>query len=60
LEFFLILSHKKFEELDKDSDILKICLSLEFVHAYSLLQDDMPCMDNDILRRGQPTVWSKY
>jgi len=60
LEFYLILSHKKFEELDSNSDILKVCLALEFVHAYSLLQDDMPCMDNDVLRRGQPTVWSKY
>lgn len=60
LEFYLLLSHKKLENLDKNSDILKVCLALEFVHAYSLLQDDMPCMDNDVLRRGQPTVWSKY
>ena len=60
LEFYLILSHKKFEELDSNSDILKVCLALEFVHAYSLLQDDMPCMDNDILRRWRTTVWAKY
>lgn len=60
LEFFLALKHEKFENLNKDSDILKVCLALEFVHAYSLLQDDMPCMDNDTLRRGQATVWSKY
>ena len=60
LEFYLILSNKKLEDLDEEFDILKVCLALEFVHAYSLLQDDMPCMDNDVLRRGQPTVWSKY
>ncbi|MDQ7008758.1 MAG: polyprenyl synthetase family protein [Candidatus Gracilibacteria bacterium] len=60
LEFYLILTNKKLEELDSSSDIIKVCLSLEFIHTYSLLQDDMPCMDNDILRRGKPTVWSKY
>jgi len=60
LEFYLILSHKKIEDLDKNSDILKVCLALEFVHTYSLLQDDMPCMDNDSLRRWQATVWSKF
>lgn len=30
--------------------------AVEFVHAYSLVHDDMPCMDDDVLRRGQPTV----
>jgi farnesyl diphosphate synthase len=30
--------------------------SLEMIHAYSLVHDDMPCMDNDVLRRGKPTV----
>jgi farnesyl diphosphate synthase len=30
--------------------------ALEMIHAYSLVHDDMPCMDNDVLRRGQPTV----
>src|SRR5258706_10748448 len=31
-------------------------LAVEFVHAYSLIHDDLPCMDNDVLRRGKPTV----
>jgi farnesyl diphosphate synthase len=30
--------------------------SVELIHAYSLVHDDMPCMDNDVLRRGKPTV----
>jgi farnesyl diphosphate synthase len=30
--------------------------ALEMIHAYSLVHDDMPCMDNDVLRRGKPTV----
>jgi farnesyl diphosphate synthase len=34
--------------------------ALECVHAYSLVHDDLPAMDNDELRRGQPTVWKAY
>lgn len=34
--------------------------AVELVHAYSLVHDDLPCMDNDTLRRGQPTVWVAY
>ena len=30
--------------------------AVELIHAYSLVHDDMPCMDNDVLRRGKPTV----
>ena len=35
-------------------------LSLEMIHSYSLVHDDMPSMDNDVLRRGQPTVHVQY
>ena len=31
-------------------------LAVEFVHVYSLIHDDLPCMDDDVLRRGTPTV----
>jgi len=31
-------------------------LAVEFVHVYSLIHDDLPCMDDDVLRRGKPTV----
>ncbi len=34
--------------------------AVELIHAYSLIHDDMPCMDNDILRRGKPTVHVAY
>jgi farnesyl diphosphate synthase len=34
--------------------------ALEMIHAYSLVHDDMPCMDNDNLRRGKPTVHIAY
>ncbi|MBV8633994.1 MAG: polyprenyl synthetase family protein, partial [Burkholderiaceae bacterium] len=34
--------------------------AVEMIHAYSLVHDDMPCMDDDELRRGKPTVHVKY
>ena len=34
--------------------------ALEMIHAYSLVHDDMPCMDDDVLRRGKPTVHVEY
>jgi len=34
--------------------------AIELIHAYSLIHDDLPCMDNDALRRGQPTVHIQY
>ncbi len=33
-----------------------VALAVEYVHAYSLIHDDLPCMDDDVLRRGKPTV----
>lgn len=38
----------------------RTALAVEFVHAYSLAHDDMPCMDNDVLRRGKPTVHVEF
>ncbi len=35
---------------------LRSACAVELIHAYSLVHDDMPCMDNDVLRRGKPTV----
>jgi farnesyl diphosphate synthase len=34
--------------------------AVELIHAYSLVHDDMPCMDNDVLRRGKPTCHMEY
>ena len=39
---------------------LDVAAALECVHAYSLVHDDLPAMDNDILRRGKPTVWKEF
>ena len=39
---------------------LRAACATELIHAYSLVHDDLPCMDNDILRRGKPTVHVKF
>jgi farnesyl diphosphate synthase len=39
---------------------LKAACAVELIHAYSLVHDDMPCMDNDVLRRGKPTVHVQF
>ncbi len=34
--------------------------AIEMIHTSSLIHDDLPCMDNDEMRRGKPTTWKKY
>jgi geranylgeranyl diphosphate synthase type II len=41
-------------------DLLPAAAAVELVHSFSLVHDDLPCMDNDEERRGQPTVWARY
>ena len=41
-------------------DVDRIACAIELIHAYSLVHDDMPCMDDDVLRRGKPTVHVEY
>ena len=43
-----------------EQDVLDAACAVEFIHAFSLVHDDMPCMDDDDLRRGQPTVHVAY
>jgi farnesyl diphosphate synthase len=43
-----------------DEAALRAACAVELIHAYSLVHDDMPCMDNDVLRRGKATVHVKY
>jgi len=43
-----------------DEAALRAACAVELIHAYSLVHDDMPCMDNDILRRGKPTVHVRF
>ena len=40
--------------------LLSICAAVECIHSYSLIHDDLPCMDNDTIRRGKPTTHKKY
>ena len=39
---------------------LRVALAIECVHCYSLIHDDLPCMDDDDLRRGKPTVHKAF
>ena len=39
---------------------MRAACAVEMIHAYSLVHDDMPCMDNDMLRRGKPTVHVQF
>jgi len=39
---------------------MRAACAVELIHAYSLVHDDMPCMDNDMLRRGKPTVHVQF
>jgi farnesyl diphosphate synthase len=39
---------------------MRASVAVELIHAYSLMHDDMPCMDNDVLRRGKPTVHVQF
>lgn len=41
-------------------DAVDAACAIEFIHCYSLVHDDLPSMDNDLLRRGQPTVWAAF
>lgn len=42
------------------AELARAAAAIEMIHAYSLVHDDMPCMDDDALRRGKPTVHVKY
>lgn len=49
--------------VDSDAAIeaaTRAACAVELIHAYSLVHDDMPCMDNDVLRRGKPTVHVQF
>jgi len=45
-----------FEALDGEGDVGELATAVEIVHTYSLVHDDLPCMDDDRTRRGRPTV----
>lgn len=43
-----------------ENNILPIACCVEMIHTYSLIHDDLPCMDNDDFRRGKPSCHKKY
>jgi geranylgeranyl diphosphate synthase type II len=46
--------------LENSSNVLSAACAVELIHTYSLIHDDLPCMDDDDLRRGQPTSHKVY
>jgi len=56
--FFALETGRMFD-LD-DRPVLRAACALECIHAYSLIHDDLPCMDDDDMRRGRPTVHKAY
>ena len=44
----------------KVEESLPYACAIEYIHTYSLIHDDLPCMDNDDLRRGKPTNHKIY
>lgn len=56
---FLVIETARLFGVGAD-DALDAAAAAELIHCYSLVHDDLPTMDNDRLRRGQPTVWAAY
>ena len=55
----IILNVAKIFKL-KTSKVINICAAVECIHSYSLIHDDLPCMDNDSLRRGKAATHIKF
>lgn len=55
-----ILFLSAFDAADGHGDASELAGAIEVVHAYSLVHDDLPCMDDDDLRRGRPTVHKAF
>lgn len=59
LRAFLVLESARLYGVAQ-SEALRVAAAIESIHAYSLVHDDLPCMDDDALRRGKPTVHIKW
>ena len=55
----VILNAGKMFNLNQNK-LINICASVECIHSYSLIHDDLPCMDNDSIRRGKPSTHIKF
>jgi farnesyl diphosphate synthase len=56
----LVMAAAEAVDTEANEAALRSACAVELIHAYSLVHDDMPCMDNDVLRRGKPTVHVVY
>ncbi|WP_394761894.1 polyprenyl synthetase family protein [Phenylobacterium sp.] len=56
--YFALETGKMFDVPERS--VLRAACALECIHAYSLIHDDLPCMDDDDMRRGRPTVHKAY
>lgn len=54
----MLLTYRMYEENWRD--VLEFASAIEMIHTYSLIHDDLPCMDDDDLRRGKPTNHKVY
>src|SRR5258705_9136082 len=59
LRTYFALETGRMFDLD-EGYVLRAACALECIHAYSLIHDDLPCMDDDDIRRGRPTVHKAY
>ena len=59
LRAFLVLESAALHDID-DDQAMPAAAAVDLLHAYSLVHDDLPCMDDDDLRRGHPTVHVKW
>ena len=55
----IIFDAGKLFSIDKKK-LINVCAAVECIHSYSLIHDDLPCMDNDKIRRGKPSTHIKY
>ena len=56
----LLLGARRAAGAELSSGAERLACSVELVHAYSLVHDDLPCMDDDVLRRGRPTLHVRF
>lgn len=55
-----LIAYEQISGLPASSEVMNAALGIECIHCFTLVHDDLPCMDNDELRRGKLTVWKKY
>jgi len=58
--YLLVEAFRLFDNMKFYDDALNVAASLELIHTYSLIHDDLPSMDNSLLRRGKKTCHIKY